>query len=56
MTTVLVVVNKKRIEQFKQSYLTMLLNHNQADFENWQNRTRMNLNSNNASDNKEEQA
>jgi len=40
LTTVLVVVNKKKIDLFKQTYPHSLLNFYKADFENWQNRTR----------------
>mmetsp|Transcript_3322 Transcript_3322/g.5515 ORF Transcript_3322/g.5515 Transcript_3322/m.5515 type:complete len:326 (-) Transcript_3322:130-1107(-) len=40
MTTVLVAVNKKKVEHFQQNYLTILLNHYSNDFENWKKRTR----------------
>jgi len=40
LTTILVVVNKKKIDQFRNIYPTSLLNFYKADFENWQNRTR----------------
>ena len=40
LTTVLVVVKKQKIEDFKKVYPNSLLNFYQADFENWQNRTR----------------
>lgn len=40
LTTVLVVVKKQKIEEFKKAYPFSLLNFYQADFENWQNRTR----------------
>lgn len=40
MTTVLVVVNKKKVEEFKKAYLTILSNHYKNDFENWQKRTK----------------
>ena len=40
LTTVLVVVKKQKIDEFKKVYPTSLLNFYQADFENWQNRTR----------------
>ena len=40
LTTILVVVNKKKIDHFRNTYPTSLLNFYKADFENWQNRTR----------------
>jgi hypothetical protein len=43
LTTVLVVVNKKNIEKFKEVYPSLLLNHNEQDFENWQKRTMANI-------------
>lgn len=39
MTTILVVVNKKKIEQFKSTYMNVLLDFYQSDFEGWQKRT-----------------
>lgn len=39
MTSILVVVNKKKIEQFKSSYMSVLLDFYQSDFEGWQRRT-----------------
>jgi len=39
MTSVLVVVNKKMVDQFKQVYPTCLLNYYQQDFEAWEKRT-----------------
>lgn len=35
MTTVLVVVPKKKIEQFKKDYIELLINFNKGDFEGW---------------------
>jgi len=35
MTTVLVVVPKKKVDQFKGTYLSLLINFNNSDFENW---------------------
>lgn len=35
MTTILVVVNKKKIEQFKGSYMRVLLDYYQNDFDGW---------------------
>jgi len=40
MTSVLVVVPGKKVEQFKQTYSSFLTKFNEADFENWQKRTR----------------
>lgn len=39
MTSVLVVVNSKSIDQFKEVYPNCLSQYYQADFENWQKRT-----------------
>lgn len=35
MTTILVVVNKKKIEQFKNSYMRVLLDYYENDFDGW---------------------
>jgi len=35
MTTVLVVVPKKKVDQFKTNYLSLLIDFNKNDFENW---------------------
>lgn len=35
MTTILVVVNKKKLEQFKSSYMNVLLDYYQNDFDGW---------------------
>jgi hypothetical protein len=35
MTTILVVVNKKKLEQFKSSYMNVLLEYYQNDFDGW---------------------
>jgi hypothetical protein len=35
MTTILVVVQKKKIELFKSSYMNVLLNYYESDFESW---------------------
>lgn len=43
LTTLLVVVNKKKIEQFKNVYPALLLNYNYADFDNWVKRTEVNI-------------
>ena len=40
MTTVLVVVPKKKVEQFKGCYWNILLDHYQNDYANWEKRTR----------------
>jgi len=40
MTSVLVVVPGKKVEQFKSSYQTFLTKFNETDFENWQKRTK----------------
>ena len=39
MTTILVVVNKKKVEQFKSTYMNALLDFYGNDFESWQKRT-----------------
>ena len=39
MTTILVVVQKKKIELFKNSYMNVLLNYYESDFESWSKRT-----------------
>lgn len=38
LTSVLVVVNKKKEVAFTQNYLTYLSDHNKNDFENWKKR------------------
>lgn len=38
LTTILVVINKKKEAAFKQNYLTFLTEHNKNDFENWKKR------------------
>jgi hypothetical protein len=43
MTTILVVVPKKHIERFKETYPTVYLSHNKADYENWCRRTLANI-------------
>ena len=43
MTTLLVVVNKKKREIFEESYLGLLINFNESDFENWQRKTKTNI-------------
>jgi len=35
LTTILVVVPKKKIELFKSSYMSVLLNYYENDFESW---------------------
>jgi hypothetical protein len=35
MTTILVVVNKKKLESFRSSYMNVLLDYYQNDFEGW---------------------
>jgi hypothetical protein len=40
MTTVLVVVPKKKVDQFKGCYWNILLDHYKNDFTNWEKRTR----------------
>lgn len=35
MTTILVVVNKKKLEQFKSNYMNVLLEYYQNDFDGW---------------------
>ena len=35
MTTILVVINKKKLEQFKSSYMNVLLDYYQNDFDGW---------------------
>ena len=40
MVSVLVVVNKKKVDQFKKDYMVVLQNFNQTDYDNWQKRTR----------------
>lgn len=39
MTTILVVVNKKKLEVFKANYMKVLLDYYQNDFDGWQKRT-----------------
>jgi len=43
LTTVLVVVNKKQTEKFREVYPTCLINFYEQDFEAWQKRTRANV-------------
>lgn len=43
LTTILVVVNKKNFDKFKEIYPTLLLNHHAQDYENWQKRTLANI-------------
>jgi len=43
MTTVLVVLNSKQVKKFEDCYLSVLTEYKQADFENWQKRTRSNV-------------
>lgn len=38
LTSVLVVVNKKREQQFMSEYITFLMNHNKNDYQNWEKR------------------
>lgn len=38
MTSVLVVISKKKEDAFRQNYLTFLTEHNKNDFENWKKR------------------
>ena len=38
LTSVLVVINKKKEAAFKQNYLTYLSDHNKNDFDNWKKR------------------
>jgi len=40
MGTVLVVVNKMSVENFKAKYMTLLLNFYKDDYEKWENRTK----------------
>jgi len=40
MTTVLVVVHKKKVESFRNSYFTILLDHYNTDLANWERRTK----------------
>jgi len=40
MTTVLVVVHKKKVDQFRNSYFTILLDHYNNDLQNWERRTK----------------
>ena len=44
MTTVLVAVNKKKIELFKEQYMSFLMVHRQNDFENWAKRQKAQIN------------
>lgn len=46
MTTVLIVVPKKREVQFKNEYVYYLINHNKNDFANWKKRKEMELTKN----------
>lgn len=43
LTTVLVVVNKKNLEKFRETYPTLLLIHNENDYDNWVKRTMANI-------------
>ena len=38
LTTVLVVINNKKLQFFQQNYITFLSEHNRNDFENWKKR------------------
>ena len=38
MTSVLVVINKKKEQAFRASYITFLSEHNRNDFDNWKKR------------------
>lgn len=40
MTTLLVVVHKKKVDHFRQVYPDLLIQFNQTDFENWKKRMR----------------
>ena len=55
LTTVLVIVHKKKIDQFKSTYPHALLNFYKADFENWQNRTRKQIENQHKLDQDEEE-
>lgn len=46
MVTVLVVVNKKNVEKFRENYMSWLLNFYKEDEEKWQQRTRAMLKNN----------
>lgn len=41
MTSVLVVVGKKKEGAFKDNYFRYLIDHNVSDYENWRKRTEM---------------
>ena len=43
LTTILVVVNKKMIDKFKEVYPSLLIEFMEQDFENWKKRTRANI-------------
>lgn len=43
MTTMLVVVNQKKEQQFRESYEGMLISFNESDMESWTKKTRANL-------------
>lgn len=43
LTTILVVINKKAIEKFYEVYPTLLITHNEQDFENYKKRTMANI-------------
>jgi len=47
MTSVLVVVNKKKIAEFKEKYFTVLVEHYQNDQQNWERRTKEIIKQNN---------
>lgn len=55
MTTVLVVVPKKKVPQFQKEYLTLLRDFNKSDLENWKKRTKQMILSNTLIDDKEQQ-
>ena len=44
MVSVLVVINKKNVDKFKASYMNMLLEFYEQDYEKWQQRTKQILN------------
>ena len=55
MTTLLVVVHKKKIDSFRQLYPELLIQFNQTDFENWKKRTRAHVAAQNQNIEDEEQ-
>jgi len=40
MTSILVVVNKKKLDNFMENYFTVLLKHYENDKANWEKRTK----------------